>query len=39
MWVMVLGDLVIFGGYFLIFMVHRAMSPDAYSWLPNNTST
>ena len=30
MWVMVLGDLVIFGGYFLIFMVHRAMSPDAY---------
>jgi nitric oxide reductase NorE protein len=30
MWVMVLGDLVIFGGYFLIFMVHRALSPDAY---------
>jgi nitric oxide reductase NorE protein len=30
MWVMVLGDLVIFGGYFLIYMVHRAMAPDAF---------
>ncbi|RDH77331.1 cytochrome c oxidase subunit 3 family protein [Mycolicibacterium moriokaense] len=30
MWVMVLGDLGIFGCYFLIFMVHRAMAPDAY---------
>ncbi|WP_431239225.1 cytochrome c oxidase subunit 3 [Mycolicibacterium aichiense] len=30
MWVMVLGDLVIFGGYFLVFMVHRAMAPQAY---------
>lgn len=30
MWVMVLGDMVIFGGYFIIFMVHRSMSPDAY---------
>ncbi|KRE34756.1 cytochrome C oxidase subunit III [Mycobacterium sp. Soil538] len=30
MWVMVLGDLVIFGAYFLIFMVHRAMSPQQF---------
>ena len=30
MWVMVLGDMVIFGGYFIIFMVHRSMSPEAY---------
>jgi nitric oxide reductase NorE protein len=30
MWVMVLGDLVIFGAYFLIYMVHRAMNPDAF---------
>ena len=30
MWVMVLGDLVIFGGYFLIYMVHRAMAPEAF---------
>ena len=30
MWVMVLGDLVIFGGYFIIFMVHRAMSPQVF---------
>jgi nitric oxide reductase NorE protein len=30
MWVMVLGDLVIFGAYFLIYLVHRAMAPDAY---------
>jgi nitric oxide reductase NorE protein len=27
MWVMVLGDLVIFGTYFLIFMIHRTMKP------------
>ncbi|WP_237568896.1 cytochrome c oxidase subunit 3 [Mycolicibacterium lacusdiani] len=27
---MVLGDLVIFGAYFVIFMIHRAMSPDAF---------
>ena len=27
MWVMVLGDMAIFGAYFLIYMVHRAMSP------------
>ncbi|HUL99346.1 MAG TPA: cytochrome c oxidase subunit 3 [Mycobacterium sp.] len=30
MWVMVLGDLVIFGGYFIIFMIHRAMSPEQF---------
>lgn len=30
MWVMVLGDLIIFGAYFLIFMVHRAMAPQEF---------
>lgn len=30
MWVMVLGDLIIFGSYFLIFMVHRAMAPHEF---------
>lgn len=30
MWVMVLGDLIIFGAYFLIFMVHRAMAPEEF---------
>ena len=30
MWVMVLGDLAIFGVYFLIFMVHRTMAPEAF---------
>jgi nitric oxide reductase NorE protein len=30
MWVMVLGDFVIFGGFFIIFMVHRAMKPDQF---------
>jgi nitric oxide reductase NorE protein len=30
MWVMVLGDLIIFGSYFLIFMVHRAMAPQEF---------
>ncbi|BBX69211.1 cytochrome c oxidase subunit 3 family protein [Mycolicibacterium psychrotolerans] len=30
MWVMVLGDLLIFGAYFLIFMVHRAMDPHGF---------
>ena len=30
MWVMVLGDLIIFGAYFVIYMVHRAMAPQAY---------
>ncbi len=26
MWVMVLGDLVIFSGYFVVFMIYRSMS-------------
>lgn len=30
MWVMVLGDLAIFGAYFLIYAVHRAMSPREF---------
>lgn len=30
MWVMVLGDLIIFGGYFVVYMIHRAMNPDEY---------
>nr|CRL74250.1 heme/copper-type cytochrome/quinol oxidase subunit 3 [Mycolicibacterium malmesburyense] len=30
MWVMVLGDLVIFAGYFVIFMVYRTMNPDEF---------
>lgn len=30
MWVFVLGDLVIFGAYFLIFMVARAREPDLF---------
>ena len=30
MWVMVLGDLVIFAGYFVIFMIYRAMHPDEF---------
>ncbi|AEV71757.1 heme/copper-type cytochrome/quinol oxidase, subunit 3 [Mycolicibacterium rhodesiae NBB3] len=30
MWVMVLGDLVIFGGYFIVYLVHRAMSPATF---------
>ncbi|MEU4314197.1 cytochrome c oxidase subunit 3 [Nocardia sp. NPDC024068] len=30
MWVMVLGDLLIFGAYFLIFMVHRALAPREF---------
>ncbi|RZT12213.1 nitric oxide reductase NorE protein [Mycobacterium sp. BK558] len=30
MWVMVLGDLLIFSAYFLIFMVHRAMNPHRF---------
>ncbi len=29
-WVMVLGDLVIFGAYFLIFMIYRAMTPGEF---------
>ncbi len=30
MWLMVLGDLVIFGAYFIVFMVHRAMAPAEF---------
>ncbi|OMC37357.1 cytochrome C oxidase subunit III [Mycobacterium sp. GA-1841] len=30
MWVMVLGDLVIFGGYFIVFMIYRTMQPDEF---------
>ncbi|WP_216916565.1 cytochrome c oxidase subunit 3 family protein [Nocardia sp. ncl1] len=30
MWIMVLGDLLIFGAYFVIFMVHRAMEPEEF---------
>ncbi|WP_280262073.1 cytochrome c oxidase subunit 3 family protein [Nocardia wallacei] len=30
MWVMVFGDLIIFGGYFVIFMIYRAMTPEAF---------
>jgi nitric oxide reductase NorE protein len=30
MWVMVLGDLVIFGAYFIIFMIYRAMEPQEF---------
>ena len=30
LWVMVLGDLIIFGSYFLIFMVHRTMAPQEF---------
>ncbi|MGV0791419.1 cytochrome c oxidase subunit 3 [Mycolicibacterium sp. XJ1819] len=30
MWVMVLGDLIIFSGYFVIFMVYRAMHPEEF---------
>lgn len=30
MWVMVLGDMVVFAGYFVIFMVYRAMTPEAF---------
>jgi nitric oxide reductase NorE protein len=30
MWVMVLGDLIIFGAYFIIFMIHRAMKPQEF---------
>ena len=30
MWVMVIGDLFIFGAYFIIFMVHRAMRPGVF---------
>jgi hypothetical protein len=30
MWVMVLGDFVFFGAYFIIFMIQRAMAPEEF---------
>lgn len=30
MWVMVLGDLVIFSGYFVVFMIYRSMNRTAF---------
>ncbi|EKF21822.1 cytochrome c oxidase subunit III family protein [Mycolicibacterium hassiacum DSM 44199] len=30
MWVMVLGDLIIFGGYFVVYMVYRTMNHEAF---------
>lgn len=30
MWVMVLGDLVIFAGYFVVYMIYRTMNHDAF---------
>ncbi|BBZ36267.1 cytochrome c oxidase subunit III [Mycolicibacterium confluentis] len=30
MWVMVLGDLIIFAGYFVVFMIYRAMNPGEF---------
>lgn len=30
MWVMVLGDLFIFGAYFIIFMIYRTMAPQEF---------
>ena len=30
MWVMVLGDFVFFGAYFIIFMIYRAMAPQEF---------
>lgn len=30
MWVMVLGDMIIFGGYFVIFMIYRTMTPNEF---------
>ncbi|MFD1811041.1 cytochrome c oxidase subunit 3 family protein [Rhodococcus gannanensis] len=30
MWVMVLGDLVIFTGYFVVYMIYRAMNPEEF---------
>ncbi|WP_319428658.1 cytochrome c oxidase subunit 3 [Mycobacterium sp. RTGN5] len=30
MWVMVLGDLVIFSGYFVVFMIYRSMNHTAF---------
>lgn len=30
MWVMVLGDLIIFSSYFVIYMIYRAMDPEGF---------
>ncbi|GAA3713011.1 cytochrome c oxidase subunit 3 [Gordonia hankookensis] len=30
MWVMVIGDLIIFGGYFVVFMIYRTMDPEGF---------
>ena len=30
MWVMVLGDMVIFAGYFIVFMIYRSMRPGSW---------
>ncbi|MBV8177883.1 MAG: cytochrome c oxidase subunit 3 [Mycobacterium sp.] len=30
MWVMVLGDLIIFGAYFIMFMIFRSMNPQGF---------
>ncbi len=30
MWIMVLGDILIFSGYFVIFMIYRAMNPEEF---------
>ncbi|WP_395308747.1 cytochrome c oxidase subunit 3 family protein [Mycobacterium sp. AMU20-3851] len=30
MWVMVLGDIIIFSSYFVIYMIYRSMSPEEY---------
>ncbi|BBY73667.1 cytochrome c oxidase subunit III [Mycolicibacterium parafortuitum] len=30
MWVMVLGDLVIFAGYFIVYMIYRTMDPGGF---------
>ena len=37
MWVMVLGDFVFFGAYFIIFMIHRAMAPERVPGSPSST--
>jgi nitric oxide reductase NorE protein len=38
MWFMVLGDLIIFGAYFIVYMVQRAMAPQAYLQAQQNLS-
>jgi nitric oxide reductase NorE protein len=39
MWVMVLGDLIIFGAYFMIFIVYRAMKPQEFLASQEHLST